>query len=102
MNIKILRLRYSLQLSQNDMALILGISRSTLVRIERGQISPKADIIKKLSLLSDKEISYFYNSEDNFIKRIKEIINDNNLSVDDDILLLLINKIELDIIGDDL
>lgn len=102
MNIKILRLRYSLQLSQNDMALILGISRSTLVRIERGQIYPKADIIKKLSLLSDKEISYFYNSEDNFIKRIKEIINDNNLSVDDDILLLLINKIELDIIGDDL
>ncbi|WP_087819676.1 helix-turn-helix domain-containing protein [Photobacterium aquimaris] len=102
MNIKILRLRYSLQLSQNDMALILGISRSTLVRIERGQISPKADIIKKLSLLSDKEISYFYNSEDNFIKRIKEIINDNNLIVDDDILLLLINKIELDIIGDDL
>lgn len=102
MNIKILRLRYSLQLSQNDMALILGMSRSTLVRIERGQISPKADIIKKLSLLSDKEISYFYNSEDNFIKRIKEIINDNNLSVDDDILLLLINKIELDIIGDDL
>ncbi|SMY15415.1 helix-turn-helix protein [Photobacterium aquimaris] len=84
------------------MALILGISRSTLVRIERGQISPKADIIKKLSLLSDKEISYFYNSEDNFIKRIKEIINDNNLIVDDDILLLLINKIELDIIGDDL
>ncbi|WP_087843661.1 helix-turn-helix domain-containing protein [Photobacterium malacitanum] len=102
MNIKILRLRYSLQLSQNDMALILGISRSTLVRIERGQISPKADIIKKLSLLSDKEISYFYNSEDNFIKRIKEIINDNNLSVDDDILLLLIKKIELDIIGDNL
>lgn len=102
MNIKILRLRYSLQLSQNDMALILGISRSTLVRIERGKISPKADIIKKLSLLSGKEISYFYNSEDNFIKRIKEIINDNNLSVDDDILLLLINKIELDIIGDDL
>ncbi|SMY32122.1 helix-turn-helix protein [Photobacterium malacitanum] len=84
------------------MALILGISRSTLVRIERGQISPKADIIKKLSLLSDKEISYFYNSEDNFIKRIKEIINDNNLSVDDDILLLLIKKIELDIIGDNL
>lgn len=102
MNIKILRLRYSLQLSQNDMALILGISRSTLVRIERGHISPKADIIKKLSLLSDKEISYFYNSEDNFIKRIKEIINDNNLSVDDDILLLLIKKIELDIIGDNL
>ncbi|OBU21087.1 helix-turn-helix transcriptional regulator [Photobacterium aquimaris] len=102
MNIKILRLRYSLQLSQNDMALILGISRSTLVRIERGKISPKADIIKKLSLLSGKEISYFYNSEDNFIKRIKEIINDNNLSIDDDILLLLINKIELDIIGDNL
>ncbi len=84
------------------MALILGISRSTLVRIERGKISPKADIIKKLSLLSGKEISYFYNSEDNFIKRIKEIINDNNLSIDDDILLLLINKIELDIIGDNL
>ncbi len=51
------------------MAFALGISRSTLVRIERGQISPKADIIKKLSLLSEMEISYFYHSEDKYIKK---------------------------------
>ncbi|OBU29137.1 XRE family transcriptional regulator [Photobacterium kishitanii] len=99
MNIKILRLRYSLKLSQNDMALALGISRSTLVRIERGQISPKADIIKKLSLLSEMEVSYFYHSEDKYIKKIETIITDNNLNADD-VLLLLINKIELDTISE--
>lgn len=83
------------------MALVLGISRSTLVRIERGQISPKADVIKKLSLLSGKEISYFYYSEDKFIKKIQTIITNNNLDADD-ILLLLIDKIELDIISNNL
>lgn len=83
------------------MALVLGISRSTLVRIERGQISPKADVIKKLSLLSGKEISYFYYSEDKFIKKTQTIITNNNLDADD-ILLLLIDKIELDIISNNL
>lgn len=80
MNIIILRLRYSLKLSQKDMALVLGISRSTLVRIERGDISPKADIITKLSILSGKEISYFYHSEDKHIKKIKDIIIKNNVN----------------------
>ncbi|MEC6831383.1 helix-turn-helix transcriptional regulator [Photobacterium toruni] len=92
MNIIILRLRYSLKLSQKDMALVLGISRSTLVRIERGDISPKADIITKLSILSGKEISYFYHSEDKHIKKIKDIIIKNNVS--NKTLSLLINQIE--------
>lgn len=92
MNIIILRLRYSLKLSQKDMALVLGISRSTLVRIERGDISPKADIITKLSILSGKEISYFYHSEDKHIKKIKDIIIKNN--VNNKTLSLLINQIE--------
>lgn len=96
MNLKILRLRYSLKLSQNDMAFVLGLSRSTLVRIERGDISPKADIITKLSILSGQDISYFYHSEDKYIKKIKAIIADNNITVDSGILSLLINKIELD------
>ncbi|PSW34487.1 hypothetical protein C9J21_03835 [Photobacterium phosphoreum] len=98
MNIIILRLRYSLKLSQNDMALVLGISRSTLVRIERGEISPKANIIKKLSILSGKEISYFYHSEDKHIKKIQNIITENN--IDNELLSLLINKIEEGIISD--
>ncbi|WP_279143370.1 helix-turn-helix domain-containing protein [Photobacterium phosphoreum] len=98
MNIIILRLRYSLKLSQNDMALMLGISRSTLVRIERGEISPKANIIKKLSILSGKEISYFYHSEDKHIKKIQNIITENN--IDNELLSLLINKIEEGIISD--
>lgn len=80
MNIIILRLRYSLKLSQKDMALVLGISRSTLVRIERGDISPKADIITKLSILFGKEISYFYHSEDKHIKKTKDIIIKNNVN----------------------
>ncbi|KJG14315.1 hypothetical protein UB37_15285 [Photobacterium iliopiscarium] len=92
MNIIILRLRYSLKLSQNDMAFALGISRSTLVRIERGEILPKADIIKKLSILSGKEISYFYHSEDKHIKKIQNIITEHNVS--NDILSLLIKQIE--------
>lgn len=54
MNIKILRLRYSLKLSQSDMALALGISRSTLVRIERGDISTKADIIKNYPFYQER------------------------------------------------
>lgn len=95
MNIIILRLRYSLKLSQNDMALILGISRSTLIRIERGDISPKADIITKLSILSGKKIGYFYYSEDKHIKKIQNIIAKNNIN--DDILSLLINQIEKNI-----
>ncbi|PSU24804.1 hypothetical protein CTM96_11270 [Photobacterium phosphoreum] len=98
MNIIILRLRYSLKLSQNDMALVLGISRSTLVRIERGEISPKANIIKKLSILSGKEISYFYHSEDKHIKKTQNIITENN--IDNELLSLLINKIEEGIISD--
>ena len=98
MNIIILRLRYSLKLSQNDMALMLGISRSTLVRIERGEISPKANIIKKLSILSGKEISYFYHYEDKHIKKIQNIITENN--IDNELLSLLINKIEEGIISD--
>ncbi|WP_256384114.1 helix-turn-helix transcriptional regulator [Photobacterium toruni] len=92
MNIIILRLRYSLKLSQKDMALVLGISRSTLVRIERGDISPEADIITKLSILFGKEISYFYHSEDKHIKKIKDIIIKNN--VNNKTLSLLINQIE--------
>ena len=69
MNLKILRLRYSLKLSQNDMAFVLGLSRSTLIRIERGDISPKANIITKLSILSGQDISYFYHSKDKYIKK---------------------------------
>ena len=80
------------------MALMLGISRSTLVRIERGEISPKANIIKKLSILSGKEISYFYHSEDKHIKKIQNIITENN--IDNELLSLLINKIEEGIISD--
>ena len=51
------------------MAFVLGLSRSTLIRIERGDISPKANIITKLSILSGQDISYFYHSEDKYIKK---------------------------------
>ncbi|MEC6881310.1 helix-turn-helix domain-containing protein [Photobacterium piscicola] len=100
MNIKILRLRYSLKLSQSDMALALGISRSTLVRIERGDISPKADIIKKLSILSGKNISYFYHTKDRHIEKIQNILIEKNVS--NDILSLLIKQIEEELISDSL
>lgn len=82
------------------MALALGISRSTLVRIERGDISPKADIISKLSILSGKEISYFYHSEDKYITRIQNTLTENN--VNNDILSLLINIIDKEHVSDNL
>ncbi|MEC6906707.1 helix-turn-helix transcriptional regulator [Photobacterium piscicola] len=100
MNIKILRLRYSLKLSQNDMALVLGISRSTLVRIERGDISPKADVINKLSVLSGRGISYFYHPQDKYIEKIQNILIEKN--VGNEILSLLINQIEEDIVSENL
>ncbi|KJG59626.1 hypothetical protein UA38_00135 [Photobacterium kishitanii] len=63
MNIKILKSRYALNLTQKDMALLLGVSRNTYVKIESGIVIPKVDLLLKISKLTNKKIAYFYNNE---------------------------------------
>lgn len=75
MNIKILKSRYALNLTQRDMALLLGISRNTYIKIESGIIVPKADLLLKVSKLTNKKITYFYNNEYRNTEKILKLLD---------------------------
>ncbi|MEC6898372.1 helix-turn-helix transcriptional regulator [Photobacterium piscicola] len=96
MNIKIIKSRYSLKLSQNKMARLLGISRSTLNNMEKGLVYPKVDIIMKISKLTGKDVNYYYHNEDVYIEKINDIFIVNNLSDNEilDMILLVTNEIK--------
>lgn len=72
MNIKILKARYRLRLSQDGMARLLGISKNTYINIETGKVKPKADVLYKLSNIINKNVAYFYHDQDDFIEKYQE------------------------------
>ncbi|HIF9077277.1 helix-turn-helix domain-containing protein [Photobacterium damselae] len=78
MNVKILKSRYKLRLSQEGMARLLGISKNAYINIETGKVKPKADVLYKLSKKINKNVAYFYHDQDDFIEKISEVHGLNN------------------------
>lgn len=65
---KLLELRYEKGISQVKLALLTGIDRSTLSRIENGVLpSPCFGTIAKLAIFFEVPIEHFKNNEFNFI-----------------------------------
>lgn len=48
------------EMTQKDLALKVGVSRQTIVAIEKGQYSPTLDLCFKLALVFDKPISEIF------------------------------------------
>ncbi|PSV24163.1 hypothetical protein C0W28_03840 [Photobacterium kishitanii] len=88
MNIKILKTRYSMKLTQSEMALLLGVSKKRYIRVESGSICPKADFLYNLSGVADKNIAYFYHNQDGALDNIMKILKINGSKIDIKILTL--------------
>lgn len=78
MNNKILKSRYKLRLSQESMARLLGISKNAYINIETGKVKPKADVLYNISNVINKNVTYFYHDQDDFIEKISEMDGLNN------------------------
>jgi len=72
---KIKKLRESIPLSQEEMAIELGISQSTLCKIENGSVEKKVDfaLMDRICKLFKVEPEYFL--EDSFSQTNKEVKN---------------------------
>jgi transcriptional regulator with XRE-family HTH domain len=81
---KIRKLREAKMLSQNDLALQLGISQTTLHNIEIGS-SPKIDflLMDKISRIFDKSLEYFLEDRtvNNNVKENKGQISCENFTI---------------------
>lgn len=60
MHIFILRARKSQNITQLEMAKKLGMSRQTYVDIENGVRVPRVDLLNKISEITNKPVSYFF------------------------------------------
>ncbi|HIF9104958.1 TPA: helix-turn-helix transcriptional regulator [Photobacterium damselae] len=60
MHVLILRARKSQKITQLEMAKQLGISRQTYVDIENGVRVPRVDLLNKISEITNKPVSYFF------------------------------------------
>ncbi|SMY15414.1 helix-turn-helix transcriptional regulator [Photobacterium aquimaris] len=58
-NIK--KARSELKISQLEMSHLLNVSRQSYIDIENGTRIPRADLLLNISLITNKEISFFYN-----------------------------------------
>jgi transcriptional regulator with XRE-family HTH domain len=58
--------RALLNMSQVEFAAALGLSRSTIDRIERDLHFPRADNLEKIAALTEVPVSWFFPSDDDF------------------------------------
>ncbi len=65
---KIRNLRLQNNIKQNDLACIIGVSKSTMSNYERNYSTPDPDILVKLADYFNVSIDYLFDYEDNNIK----------------------------------
>jgi transcriptional regulator with XRE-family HTH domain len=63
-NAKLQKVRKTLDLTQNQVADKLGISRNTMINIEKGETSIDLTLLDKLAHLYGYSISYFINDDE--------------------------------------
>lgn len=60
--------RARLNMTQVEFAAALGLSRSTIDRVERDLHSPRADNLEKIAALTAMPVSWFFPSDDEFFE----------------------------------
>lgn len=64
MHQKIKKARIESNISQLEMSELLSISRQSYIDIENGSRIPRSDLLFNISLISNKNIDFFYNKLD--------------------------------------
>ncbi|MEC6814321.1 helix-turn-helix transcriptional regulator [Photobacterium toruni] len=64
MHQKIKKARMESNISQLEMSELLSISRQSYIDIENGSRIPRSDLLFNISLISNKNIDFFYNKLD--------------------------------------
>ncbi len=64
--VKLKELRLSKQLSQSELANLLGCNQTAVGKYERGQLEPNIETLKKLSTIFEVSVGYLIGNEDDF------------------------------------
>ena len=63
---RIRELRLSIELTQAELATVLGVNQSAVGKYERGELEPNIETLKKLSNIFDCSIDFILNNSDDF------------------------------------
>lgn len=63
---RIRELRLSIELTQAELATLLGVNQSAVGKYERSELEPNIETLKKLSAIFDCSIDYILNNSDDF------------------------------------
>ncbi len=63
-NLNMKSARAKLDLSQEDLAVAVGVSRQTIVSIEKGGGNPSLDLCKKICKTLNKSLDYLFGEEE--------------------------------------
>lgn len=70
-NVRALRF-YNNEMTQKDLAALVGVSRQTIVAIEKGKYSPTLELCFKLSIVFKKPIDEIFTVEEIDGKQVKK------------------------------
>lgn len=73
--------RKAVSLSQIDLANLVGVSDKAISSYEVGRAVPPLDILKKISVVTNKPMSFFFDEENNgesVVKKVDKMIEDLN------------------------
>lgn len=81
-NKRIKDLREDNDMTQDELAQKLGVSKRTLLRYESGESEPSISVLIALSLLFNVSIDYIVGSKDNEAIETNDIVSDLNIIID--------------------
>jgi transcriptional regulator with XRE-family HTH domain len=73
--------RKNVNLSQIDLANLVGVSDKAISSYEVGRAVPPLDILKKISVVTNKPMSFFFDEENNgeaVVKKVEKMIEELN------------------------
>lgn len=81
---KINKLRLEKKLSMRELGEKIGISHAHISKLESGINSPSVDLLEKLAVFFNIDITYFFSNEEdeNFLENESEIIYEHDLSLE--------------------